>query len=125
MSMEKFQVGQEYEQETVVTKDLTTNRMGKEGADVLSTPALLGLMENTCISSSEASVPEGYTTVGYAVDGLRHMAPTAIGEKVQVKVKLAEIDRNRLTYEIEAYEGEKKIAVATHKRAVISTDPSA
>ncbi len=125
MSMEKFQVGQEYEQETVITKDLTTNRMGREGADVLSTPALLGLMENTCISSSEASIPEGYTTVGYAVDGLRHMAPTAVGEKVQVKVKLAEVDRNRLTYEIEAYEGEKKIAVATHKRAVISTDPNA
>ncbi len=125
MSMEKFQVGQEYEQEVEVTKDLTTNRMGREGADVLSTPALLGLMENTCISSSEPYVPEGHTTVGYAVDGLRHMAPTAIGEKVQVKVKLAEVDRNRLTYEIEAYEGEKRIAVATHKRAVISTDPDA
>ncbi len=125
MSMEKFQIGQEYEQEVEVTKDLTTNRMGREGADVLSTPALLGLMENTCISSSEPYVPEGHTTVGYAVDGLRHMAPTAVGEKVQVKVRLAEVDRNRLTYEIEAYEGEKRIAVATHKRAVISTDPDA
>ena len=125
MSMEKFRVGQEYEQEVEITKELTTNRMGREGADVLSTPAMLGLMENTCISSSEPYMPEGHTTVGYAVDGLRHMAPTAVGEKVQLKVKLADVDRNRLTYEIEAFEGEKKIAVATHKRAVVSTDPNA
>ncbi len=125
MSMEKFQVGQTFDLDIEVTKEHTTNRMGRPGADVLSTPALLGLMENTCIQSSEPYVPEGHTTVGYAVDGLRHMAPTPIGEKVNVKVKLTDVDRNRLTYEIEAFEGEKKVAVAIHKRAVISTDPNA
>jgi predicted thioesterase len=36
-----------------------------------------------------------------------------------------EVDGNRLTYSIEAFEGDKKIGVATHRRAVISTSPSA
>jgi predicted thioesterase len=123
MTMDKFQPGQSAELETIVTKALTTNRMGRQGADVLSTPSLLGLMENASISASEPYLPEGHTTVGYAVDGLRHIAPTSIDHKVRVKSVLTEVDRNRLTYEIEAYEGDKRIATAIHKRAVISTDP--
>lgn len=120
MTMDKFQMGQTFEQEIEITKEHTVNRMGKEGADVLSTPALLGLMENTCILQSEPYLPEQHTTVGYAVDGLRHVAPTSLGEKVQVKVALTVVDRNRLTYDIEVYEGpDKRIAVANHKRAVI------
>ncbi len=125
MTMEKFKAGQTAEMEVEVTKDLTTNRMGREGADVLSTPALLGLMENVSIKATEPYLPEGHTTVGYAVDGLRHLAPTPIGEKVLVKTELTEVDRNRLTFQIEAFEGNKKVALATHKRAVVPTDPGA
>lgn len=119
MTMQKFQAGQRFEQEIEVALEHTTNRMGKEGADVLSTPALLGLMEGACILQSEPFMPAAHTTVGYAVDGLRHLAPTPVGNKVVVSVELTEVDRNRLTYAIEAYEGDKRIAVATHKRAVI------
>ncbi len=125
MTMEKFKAGQTAEMEVEVTKDLTTNRMGREGADVLSTPALLGLMENVSIKATEPYLPEGHTTVGYAVDGLRHLAPTPIGEKVLLKTELTEVDRNRLTFQIEAFEGDKKVALATHKRAVVPTDPGA
>lgn len=119
MTMGNFQAGQRFEQEIEVALEHTTNRMGKEGADVLSTPALLGLMEGACIRQSEPFMPPAHTTVGYAVDGLRHLAPTPVGNKVVVSVELTEIDRNRLTYAIEAHEGDKRIAVATHKRAVI------
>ena len=119
MTMDKFQAGQRFEQEIEVAMEHTTNRMGKEGADVLSTPALLGLMEGACIRQSEPFMPPAHTTVGYAVDSLRHLAPTPVGNKVVVSVELTEIDRNRLTYAIEAHEGDKRIAVATHKRAVI------
>ena len=125
MTMDKFKPGQKADMEVEVTKDLTTNRMGREGADVLSTPALLGLMENVSIKASEPYLPDGHTTVGYAVDGLRHLAPTPIGEKVRIITELTEVDRNRLTYSLEAFEGDKKVAVAVHKRAVIPTNPEA
>ena len=125
MTMDKFQPGQSAELETIVTRELTTNRMGRKGADVLSTPALLGLMENASIKASDPYLPEGHTTVGYAVDGLRHFSPTSLDQTVRVRSVLTEVDRNRLTYEIEAYEGDKRIATATHKRAVISADADA
>lgn len=121
MTMDNVSVGHEAVLEVEVTEDLTTNRMGREGADVLSTPHLLGLMEGACIQATDKHLPDGYTTVGYAVDGLRHIAPTNVGETVTVRAALTEVDRNRLTYEIEAFEGDKQIGRAVHKRAVIPT----
>ena len=119
--MNDISPGHEGTLEVEVTKALTTNRMGREGADVLSTPHLLGLMENACIRATDKHLPDGYTTVGYAVDGLRHIAPTSVGGVVTVRATLTEVDRNRLTYEIEAFEGDKQIGKAVHKRAVIPT----
>ena len=78
-------------------------------------------MENASIKATDAHLPEGYTTVGYAVDGLRHIAPTSVGSRVRVRSVLTEVDRNRLTYEIEAHEGDKQIGRAVHKRAIIPT----
>ncbi len=120
MTMDKIETGQSAEIEVEVTPDLTINRTGKEGGEVLSTPSLLMLMEQCCIEASDAHLPDTHTTVGYAVDGMRHLAPTPIGRKVKVKTVLIEVDRNRLTYTLEAFEGDKSIGVATHKRAVIS-----
>ena len=122
MDLQRLKPGQTAETETTVTKPMTVNRMGREGADVLSTPALLMLMEEVSIRASEPFLPEGSTTVGYAVDGMRHVAPTALGATVRVRCELTGVDRNRLTYELEAFEGETRIGFATHKRAVISTD---
>ena len=122
MTMDRFAPGQSAELLTEVTRELAINRMGREGADVLSTPSLLGLMEQCSIKASDPYLPDGHTTVGYAVDGMRHMAPTSIGARVRVRSVLTEVDRNRLTFSIEAFEGEKKIGVAVHKRAVISKE---
>ena len=122
MDLQRLKPGQTAETETTVTRPMTVNRMGREGADVLSTPALLMLMEEVSIRASEPFLPEGSTTVGYAVDGMRHVAPTALGATVRVRCELTGVDRNRLTYEVEAFEGETRIGFATHKRAVIPTD---
>jgi predicted thioesterase len=53
---------------------------------------------------------------------MRHLAPTPIGHTVRVKAVLTAVDGNRLTYSIEAFEGDEKIGVAVHKRAVVSKD---
>ena len=122
MSVDDIKPGQIAVTETTVTLDLTTNRMGRPGAEVLSTPSLLNLMEQCCIKASDSYLAPKHTTVGYAVDGMRHMAPTAIGQMVTVKAELTEVIHNRLTYSIEAYEDEKQIGVAIHKRAIISKE---
>ena len=117
--MDRFETGQSAETQTEVMEPLTINRMGRPGAKVLSTPSLLGLMERCSIEAADPHLGDDSVTVGYAVDGLRHLAPTALGSRVQVRSELVEVDGNRLTFTIEAHEGDKKIGVASHKRAII------
>ncbi len=105
-----------------VTKDMTVNRTGKSGNDVLSTPSLLHIMELACIEITDSKLPEGYATVGYAVDKLRHLAPTKIDQMVKISVKIEETDGKKFSYSIEAHEGDKMIGKAEHKRAAISTE---
>ena len=45
MTMDKFKSGQSANVDFVITSEMSTNRTGKPGAEVLSTPSLLGLME--------------------------------------------------------------------------------
>ncbi|MBN18227.1 MAG: hypothetical protein CL758_01900 [Chloroflexi bacterium] len=113
-------VGQGIDVETSVTIGMTINRTGKDGDEVLSTPQLLNLMEQACIELSDPLLKSPYTTVGYAVDGLRHIGPAKVGQKVSIKSKLINIDNNKLTYNIEAFESNQKFGFATHKRAIIS-----
>ena len=48
-------------------------------ADVFSTPAMIGLMERTCVDLTEPYLDDDEQTVGIHVD-VRHMAPTKIGD---------------------------------------------
>ena len=121
MNLDKVKVGEITEMVVEITEDLSTNRTGKDGDWVLSTPSLLKLMEQCCIQATDHLLPEGHTTVGYAVDKMRHIAPTSMGSSVKIKSILEEVDRNRLTYTLEAFEGDKQIGSAIHKRAIIST----
>jgi predicted thioesterase len=56
--------------------------------------------------------------VGIHVD-IRHLAPTALGDQVQVTATVQEVDGNKITLTVEAREGEKLVGTGTHCRAVI------
>ena len=123
MTLDRVEAGQSAELEVEVSHDLTTNRTGRPGDEVLSTPSLLKLMERCCIKATDHLLPEGHTTVGYAVDKMRHIAPTALGASVRVKAVVEDVSGNRLTYAVEAFQGDQQIGAASHKRAVISISP--
>ena len=53
MDTSKLEVGQSGRINVEVTTEMTTNRTGNAGDDVLSTPAMLGLMEGACIKQSD------------------------------------------------------------------------
>ena len=91
-------------------------------ADVFSTPAMIGLMERTCVELVEPYLDPEEQTVGIHVD-VRHMAPTKIGQKVTVSVELLEIKGKRLRYAVSAINDQGvKIGEGMHRRAVINTE---
>jgi fluoroacetyl-CoA thioesterase len=90
-------------------------------SDVFSTPAMIGLMEYTCVLLVAPYLDENEQTVGIHVD-VRHMAPTKIGQRVTVTAELLEINNNKLRFSVSAINDQGvKIGDGTHRRALINT----
>lgn len=89
-------------------------------ADVFSTPAMIGLMERTCVELTEPYLDENEQTVGIHVD-VRHLAATRIGQSVTVTAELLEVQRNKIRYAVTATNDQGvKIGDGTHRRAIIN-----
>lgn len=84
-----------------------------------STPSMISLMEQASIAAVHDYLEEGQTSVGFEVN-IRHLAPADIGATVVAHAELLEVDRNRLTFQVEAFEGDRKLGEGTHRRAVIN-----
>ncbi|HEU0058569.1 MAG TPA: thioesterase family protein [Hyphomicrobiaceae bacterium] len=105
--------------ELVVTVDdkLVVKHMG--GAGVLSTPAMIGLMERAGIEAVQAQLPDGHTTVGFEVN-VKHFAATPKGKKVTVRAELLEIDGRKLRFKVEAHDEDQQVGAGTHRRAIVA-----
>ena len=114
-------VGQSYEKTHATTPEMGIKHLGAGVPSVLSTPAMIGLMEGTCVEFLTPYMDEGEQTVGFHVD-VRHTAPTVIGQTVTVRVALQEVKDTRFRFSVEAVnEQGVKIGEGTHRRAMIKT----
>jgi predicted thioesterase len=91
---------------------------------VLSTPWMLGLIEQTCHQACDALLPAGRTLVGTGVT-LRHSAPAPAGSVVEVGIEILTVGR-RMTFAATvtriAVDGtEGPIGTATMEMAVVDT----
>lgn len=95
--------------------------MGSGDMSVLATPALVALMENAAMLTVSTKLPEASTTVGGFIE-LSHLAPSFIGATIAATATLTEIKGRKLTFTIEAFEGEKIVGKAKHIRFVVERE---
>jgi predicted thioesterase len=96
-------------------------RAGQLENDVFSTPAMIGLMERTCVDLTEPHLDKNEQTVGIHVD-VYHLAPTRIGQSVTITAELTEVKDNKIRYSVSAINDQGiKIGAGNHRRAVIDT----
>jgi predicted thioesterase len=106
-----------------LTKTITTtpamgvSHLGPGGA-VLSTPSMIGLMEQVSLESVKPHLDDNENTVGTMVH-IWHRAAVKIGEPVTVSATLKERDRRKLLFEVKVAAGDKLIGDGTHERFVI------
>jgi predicted thioesterase len=107
-------------EELVVSFEDTAARYGSGLVEVYATPAMVALMEKTCLTSVLSYLPEGYGTVGVKVD-ITHSKATPIGMKVTCESTLIEVDRRRLVFELVARDEKGEIGKGRHERFIIDT----
>ena len=104
-----------------VTENNTALTMGSGDMSVFATPALVALMENAAMKAVAPHLPEGSTTVGGFIE-TSHLTPSAIGATIKAKATLTEIKGRKLSFAIEATEGEKLVGKATHIRFIVERE---
>lgn len=115
----EFQPGASDEQTITTTPEMGIVHLGPGAPSMYSTPAMLQLVEGTCVRLMSRHVEPGEQSVGYRVE-LRHLAPTPIGKQVTAKVALREINGRRYLFDFECWnEDGVKIGEGLHERAVI------
>ncbi len=114
----KIETGLQLVKEFEVKREHAARHVGSGEVEVLSTPSMIAFMERTALQCVEEHLPEGYTTVGFRVD-VKHLKPAPIGAKIRVKVKLIEVDRRRLVFEVKAYWRNILIGEGIHERYVV------
>ena len=114
MAGPKIGPGLKGEKQTLVCEHNVAGHVGK-----FSTPSMIGLMEQASMNAINQFLEQGQVSVGFEVN-VRHLAPADIGATITAQAELLEVDRNRLTFSVAAYDGDRKIGEGTHRRAIIS-----
>ena len=102
----------------MVAQENTARHLGSGNVHVFATPEMVRLMEMAGVSAVDHLLPQGYRTVGMAVN-VKHLAATPMGMKVTARAELVEVDGRKLHFRVEAWDEQEKIGEGTHTRAII------
>jgi len=87
---------------------------------VLSTPNLVGLLERTARQAIAPFLEADERSVGTEIE-LRHLAPSPLGARVTIAVRVIRAEGRQVTFQVEARDENELIARGVHTRAVLRT----
>ena len=105
---------------TVEHKD-TAAVYGSGSLEVFATPAMIAMMEKTCLECVNDKIGKGNTTVGISVN-IKHLKASPIGATIRCEAKLIEVDRRRLVFEVRCFEDETLIGEGIHERFIVDSE---
>lgn len=102
----------------LVEEEHTAKHVGSGSSRVLATPWMILFMERTCHRCLAERLPNGYSSVGTAVD-IRHLAPARVGSTVEVRGEILSVDGLRVFFSVEVRQGQTIIGNGKHERFII------
>ena len=107
--------------EDTVTDANTARSFGSGGLPVYATPAMVALMEKSCVAAVYTLLPPGFSTVGTELN-IKHLAASARGMPVWAEGELLAIDGRALSFRVEAFDASGKIGEGTHGRFIVENE---
>ena len=118
-ALAKVTVGLAAEKTVTVTSKMTIGHFVANMPQVYATPMMILHMEMASGDAIASHLPEGFVSVGTDVK-IRHLAATPVGRKVRAISRVIEIDRKSVVFEVEAWDGNRKIGDGTHRRGIVN-----
>jgi fluoroacetyl-CoA thioesterase len=111
-------IGLEAAIEKIVPREWTLAHFNPQLPAVLSTPAMIGMMEIAAAQSVQAELPAGAITVGTRIE-VDHLKAVPEGTSVRATARLVEYKGRFMIFEVEAIAGEHVIGRGRVYRAIV------
>jgi fluoroacetyl-CoA thioesterase len=115
----KIMLGMTAEKTVTVTPEMTIGHFVANMPRVYATPMMIPHMEMAAGDSIASHLPEGYVSVGMDMK-VRHLAATPVGHTVRVITRVVKINPKSVVFEVEAWDGYRRIGDGTHCRGIVN-----
>src|SRR5260370_41360662 len=118
-ALENVRIGMTAEKTVTVTSGMTIGDFVAHMPQVYATPMMILHMEMASGAAIASHLPEGSVSVGMDVK-VRHLAATPVGRTVRATSRVIQIDPKSVVFEVEAWDGYRKIGDGTHRRGIVN-----
>jgi fluoroacetyl-CoA thioesterase len=118
-ALENVRFGLSAEKIVVVTSEMTVGHFVPHMPQVYATPMMILHMEMASGAAIASHLPDGFVSVGMDVR-VRHLAATPIGRTVRAISSVIQIDSKSVVFEVEAWDGDRRIGDGTHRRGIVN-----
>src|SRR6478735_4003564 len=116
-----IKIGMHAERMLVVPVERTVGHFVPDMPMVYATPMMILEMEMTATAAIRGHLAPGWVTVGTEVD-IRHLGASLVGATVRTTAKVIAVERRVIRFEVEAFEGERKIGDGRHARGRVNAE---
>ena len=116
--LEQVTAGMTAEKLVTVTPEMTVGHAVPGMPEVYGTPTMILHMEMAAGSAVQPFLPKGHVSVGMMVN-IRHLAATPVGRTVRAIARVVAVEARSILFEVEAWDGNRKIGDGTHRRGVV------
>ena len=118
-ALDNVMIGMTAEKTVTVTSEMTVGHFVANMPQVYATPMMILHMEMASGSAIASHLPKGFVSVGMDVK-VRHLAATPVGRTVRAISRVIKIDAKSVVFEVEAWDGDRKIGDGTHRRGIVN-----
>lgn len=119
--MVEVKVGQMFEKDAVVKESMLASAVGSGKVNVLATPMMIALMEETSMQCLQQFLTDELSSVGTSIN-VTHSAATPRGMRVVVQSTITNVDGRSITFSVRARDQVGLIGEGTHTRFIINTE---
>ena len=118
-ALDNVTIGMTAEKTVTVSSEMTIGHFVAHMPQVYATPMMILHMEMASGSAIGPRLPEVFVSVGMDVK-VRHLAATPVGRTVRAVSGVIKIDPKSVVFEVEAWDGDRKIGDGTHRRGIVN-----
>ncbi len=116
-----IEIGMEYTTEIKVGASDTARAVGSGELEVLATPKMCALMEESAYKCVASELETGASTVGTLLN-ISHLSATPVGMTVKAVAKVTGVDGRKITFDLKAYDEAGLIGEGTHERFIVYSE---